>query len=601
MSGAVQKSTKIFIRESTGKRIIEQSRVRMLCVGFFFVLCFASISVRMVEVAVIKNPHAMTVKIFDPDSENDGEEVELKSSEAPLARGDIVDRNGVLLATSLMTASVFVNPKEIKDANDAAHKLAQLLVMDEKILLRRLKSGKTFVWIKRNLTPKEQYQVNALGIPGLYFQPEERRVYPYGNVLSHMLGYVGQDNKGLAGIERQYDRRLREPTLNSEAVTLSVDVRLQSMLRSEMLRTVNEFNAIGATGVILDIKSGELLSMVSLPDFDPNAKAKDDISARFNRATLGAYEMGSTFKTFTMALGMDSGATSMRGGYDATKPFKLGKFIIHDAHPEARFLTVPEIYAYSSNIGTAKMALDVGGKKQREFLDKIGMLKPVDIEFPEKAAPQFPDEWKDINVATISYGHGISVTPLHLVQGISTLVNGGTLEHLTMLKDGNRNRAKGERVVSEKTSENVRRLMRLVVDHGTGSSANIAGYRVGGKTGTAEKVQSGGKYNPNAKLVSFIAAFPVDEPQYLVLVMIDEPKGDKSTYGFATGAWISAPVVAKVIAQMGPMLGIKPRYNVPEDDAEKYWVENEKNEKKSKPASYASPMMDKRYISAVNY
>ncbi len=602
MSGTVQKSsTKIIIKESTGKRIIEQSRVRMLCVGFFFVLCFSSISVRMLEVAVIKNPQALTVTIFDPDNEEESEQVELKDSESPMQRGDIVDRNGVLVATSLMTESVFVNPKEVKDVNDAARRLAQTLGVDEKLLIKRLKSGKTFVWIKRNLTPKEQYQVNALGIPGLYFQPEERRVYPYGNVLSHMLGYVGQDNKGLAGIERELDRRLREPTLNNEPVKLSVDVRLQSMLRSEMQKSVEEFNAIGGTGVILDIDSGELLSMVSLPDFDPNIRAKSDDAARFNRATLGAYEMGSTFKTFTMALGMDSGATSMRGGYDATKPFKLGKFTIHDAHPEARFLTVPEIYAYSSNIGTAKMALEVGGKKQREFLDKIGMLKPVDIEFPEKAAPQYPEEWKDINVATIAFGHGIAVTPLHLVEGIATLVNGGTVAHLTMLKDGNKNRAKGERVISEKTSENVRRLMRLVVQHGTGSSANIAGYRVGGKTGTAEKVQSGGKYNPNAKLVSFIATFPVDDPKYLVLVMIDEPRGDKSTYGFATGAWISAPIVAKVIAQMGPMLGIKPRYDVPQDDAEKYWVENDKNEKKQKPASYASPMMDKRYISAVSY
>lgn len=593
-------STKVIIKESTGRRIIEQSRVRMLCVGFFFVLCFASIGFRMIEVAVIKNPQALTVTVFNPDDENESEQVELKSNELSLQRGDIVDRNGVLLATSLMTASVFVNTKEIHDINDATHRLAKTLALDEKLLSRHLKTGKSFVWIKRNLAPKEQQQVNSLGIPGVYFQPEERRVYPYGNIFSHVLGYVGLDNKGLAGIERQFDSRLRENLLNREPIAVSLDVRLQAMLRSEISSAVDEFHAIGATGIILDISSGEVLSMVSLPDFDPHKPSKAADSEKFNRATLGTYEMGSTFKSFTMAMGMDYGVTSMKGGYDATHPFKISTFTISDSHAQARFLTVPEIYAYSSNIGTAKMALDVGGKRQREFLDKIGMLKPVDIEFPEKSSPQFPAEWKEINVATISYGHGIAVTPLHLVEGIASLVNGGTQEHLTLLKDGNKNKAAGERIISQQTSENVRRLLRLVVDHGTGKNADVAGYRVGGKTGTAEKVQTGGKYNQNAKLVSFIATFPVDEPKYVVLVMVDEPKGNKSTYGYATGAWISAPVVGRVIARMGPMLGIKPRYDVPEDDAEKFWVNNV-NEKPRKSASYISPMMDKRYIRDASY
>lgn len=351
----------------------------------------------------------------------------------------------------------------------------------------------------------------------------------------------------------------------------------------------------------MDIKSGEILSMVSLPDFDPHKPAKATDAQKFNRATLGAYEMGSTFKSFTMAMGLDYGVATMKSGYDATNPLKIATFTINDAHGKKRWLSVPEIYAYSSNIGTAKMALDVGTKRQKEFLGKMGMFKPIDIELPEKASPQFPEDWKEINTVTISYGHGISVTPLHLVRGIASLVGGGTLEKLTLLKDGNKNKAKGERVVSEQTSENVRRLMRLVVDHGTGGKADIAGYRVAGKTGTAEKVQAGGKYNPDAKIASFIATFPVDEPKYIVLVMIDEPKGNKSTYGFATGGMISAPVVGKIIARMGPMLGIKPRYDVPKDDAEKFWVSNEKDEKPRSQASYISPMMDKRYISDISY
>lgn len=597
-------SSKIIIRESTGKRIIEQSRVRILCIGFFFVLCFASIIFRMIEVAIVKNPQALTVTIFNPDNENESEQVEIKNNELPLQRGDIVDRNGTLIATSLITASVFVNPKEIRDANDVARRLAKTLNMDEKLLFRSLKSGKSFVWIKRNLTPKEQQKVNSLGIPGLYFQPEERRVYPYGNMLSHVLGYVGVDNKGLAGIEQQFDSRLRETALNREPVILSLDVRLQSMLRAEMLRAVDEFNAIGATGIILDIESGEIMSMVSLPDFNPTILPKGNDMAKFNRATLGIYEMGSTFKSFTMAMGLDSGVTTMKGGYDATNPFKVSTFMIRDEHPQARFLTVQEIFAYSSNIGSAKMALDVGTKQQKEFLGKFGMFEPVDIEIPEKASPQFPADWKEINTVTISYGHGISITPLHLVSGIATLVNGGMKERLTLIKGGNKNKAMGERVISRKTSENIRRLMRIVVNHGTGKKADVAGYSVGGKTGTAEKVQAGGKYNPDAKMASFIATFPVDEPKYIVLVMVDEPKGDKSTYGFATGGWIAAPVVGRVIARMGPMLGIKPRYDVPGDDADKFWVYNEKNEKNEKArrqAAYTGQMMDKRYISAASY
>lgn len=506
-----------------------------------------------------------------------------------------------MLATSLMTASVFANPKEIKNIPEVARRLAQTLKMDEGLLSTRIKKGKTFVWIKRNLSPQEQDAVNALGYPGIYFQPEERRVYPYGNLLSHTIGYVGMDNKGQAGIEQQFDEKLRMGTQDGQPLALSIDVRLQAIMREEMAKAVDEFHAIGATGVILDLQSGELLSMVSLPDFDPHKPSKGSDAARFNRATLGTYEMGSTFKSFTMAMGLDYGVTNMKSGYDASHPFKIATFTISDSHPKARFLTVPEIYAYSSNIGTAKMALDVGTKRQREFLEKIGMMKPVDIELPEKATPQFPKEWKEINTVTISYGHGISVTPLHLVRGIATLVNGGTMEKLTLIKDGNKNKALSERIISEQTSQNIRRLMRLVVDHGTGEKADVSGYRVGGKTGTAEKVQTGGKYNPDAKMASFISVFPVDDPKYIVLVMIDEPKGDKSTYGFATGGWISAPVVGRVIARMGPMYGIKPRYDVPEDDAEKFWTDNEGAQKRKMQAAYSNPWLDKRSLRAASY
>ncbi len=265
-----RQSRKVIIKESTGRRIIEQSRVRLLCVGLFFLLCFISISVRMVDVAVIHNKQAATITVTDPDNDEKTEQVELQQQTEPvLTRGDIVDRNGVLIATSLMTASVFVNPKEIKDKEEAAATLGKAFGMDSSQLLARFKSGKSFLWIKRNLTPKEQQAVNSLGIPGLYFLPEEKRVYPYGNMFSHVVGYVGIDNKGLAGIEKQFDSRLRDTALNREPVALSIDVRLQAIMHEEMDHAMNEFHAIGATGVIMDLKTGELLSMLSLPDFDP--------------------------------------------------------------------------------------------------------------------------------------------------------------------------------------------------------------------------------------------------------------------------------------------------------------------------------------------
>ena len=598
---------KVIFKESTGRRIIEQSRIRVLCVGLFFILCFASIGVRMIEVAVFDKRHATTITVTDPDNEEKSEQVDLQkttdsAAESTLQRGDIVDRNGVLLATSLMTASVFVNPKEMRDKEEAATKLGNALGLDSKRLLTKFQGGKSFLWIKRNLTPKEENLVNSLGIPGLYFLPEEKRVYPYGNMMSHVIGYVGIDNKGLGGIEKQFDQRLRDSAINNEPFPLSIDVRLQGIMHEEVAKAVDEFNAIGATGVILDLRSGEILSMLSLPDFDPHKLLKSEDAARFNRATLGAYEMGSTFKSFTMAMALENGISTMKSSYDATNPLKIGGFTISDAHSMHRWLSVPEIYAYSSNVGVARIIMDVGTKRQKAFMEKIGMMKPVDIELPEKANPLYPSDWKEINMVTIAYGHGISVSPLHLVRGIAAMVNGGTLQRLTILKEGNKGKPEGERIISEKTSANVRRLMRLVVEHGTGTKADVAGYRVAGKTGTAEKVSSSGGYDGNAKLASFIAAFPVENPRYLVLVMIDEPQGDKATHDFATGGWISAPVVGRVITRMGPLLGIKPEYDVPQDDAEKYWVDKSGEKPAEKPKTHpASIPLYKQFFHAASY
>lgn len=552
-------------RQSTNKKVFEQSRIRLVSLMTVFFLSFSAISVKLVEVSLAGKPDISRVaKAQNP-------KVAKKLEERLTSRSEIVDRNGTVLATSLATASLYAHPKVMTDIDEAVKKLSTVLSgLNQWELKKSLRSGKKFVWIKHNLTPTEQQAVNSLGVPGVYFSPEERRVYPYGNLFAHVLGYVDIDNQGLAGVEQYFNERLRS---NPEPVQLSIDLRLQNIVAQELRAGMKEYSAIGATGIVLDLKKGEILSMVSLPSFDPHNPAKAPDVAKFNRAALGVYEMGSTFKTFTVAMALDEGVATMQGGYDATNPIKVARFTIRDTHPKRRWLSVPEIYAYSSNIGTVRMALDAGVERQREFLRKLGMFEPVKIELPEQAWPLVPNPWREINTITISYGHGLSVSPLHLVQGIATLVNDGKRVKMTLVKDGNKNQAEGDHVVKEDTSRNVRRLMRMVVQHGTGSKADTPGYRVGGKTGTAEKVMAGGRYKDDAKLASFIATFPVDDPKYVVLIMLDEPKGTKATYGYATGGWVSAPVADRVIRRMGPLMGIRPIFDVPEDDAERFWVD----------------------------
>lgn len=584
MSG--NRSRKIVHKDSRGRRIIEQGRIRLLCVGLFFLLSFGSIAVRMIEIAVIHNPKGNKILVADADS-NQSEEVEMADTQKMLARGDITDRNGVLLATSLMTASVFVNPREIKDVDEAAGKLASVLKQDKAQLLKRLTSGKKFVWIKRNLPPSDQQAVNSLGIPGLYFLPEERRVYPHGNMLAHVLGYVGVDNKGLAGIEKTFNARLTDGQINNEPLKLSIDVRLQAIMYNEVKAAMDQFKALGATGMIMDVHTGELLSMVSLPDFDPNKPGQATDAEKFNRATLGAYEMGSVFKTFTAAMALDEKTVTMKSGYDASHPLRISGFTITDDHAKNRWLALPEIYAYSSNIGTAKMALDVGVKKHRAFLEKLGLFQQAPIELAERSTPLVPKDWTELSTVTISYGHGMSVSPLHLLRGIAGVAGDGILHKPTLIAGGG---DKGERVISEDASRNVCRLMRLVVEHGTGTKADVPGYRVAGKTGTAEKITASGRYSENANISSFVSVFPMDNPQYALLVMLDEPHGDKSTYGFVTGGWVSAPAVGRVIARIGPLLGIMPKFDVAADDADKYWPEKDR-EDEHRPAAKLPPYL----------
>ena len=554
-----------------------------MCIGGCFMLSFCAIGFKLVEIGLHPKSEATLKAIaampqHNPQNLFDAESVPVAIDAEKRLRGDIVDRNGVVLATSLSTASLFADAREVKNPGDAAKKLVKLFPeVGHKKLLKELSSGKSFVWLKRNLTPIEQHKVNNLGIPGLYFQPEVRRVYPHGALFSHVLGYVGVDNRGLAGVEKTFDKRLLNDEENNEPLQLSLDMRIQNIVREELQKAVKEFQAIGATGVVLDIKTGEIISMANLPDFDPHQPGKAKDISKFNRATLGVYEMGSTFKTFTVAAALHYGVAGMRDGYDASRPIKISRFTISDTHPKKRWLSVPEIFAYSSNIGTVRMVLDLGTNRQRDFLKKLGMFKSLDLELPEMATPLSPNPWREINTMTISYGHGLAVTPMHLVRGIATLVGDGREVGMTLVKGGNAKKKQGDQVVTENTSLMMRKLMRMVVQHGTASRADVQGYRVGGKTGTAEKVQAGGRYNDHAKLASFVGVFPTDKPQYVVLVMIDEPRGNKSTYGYATGGWVSAPVVGRIVSRMGPMMGISPIFDV-ENKTDPYWFDTEKKQ-----------------------
>lgn len=482
------------------------------------------------------------------------------------SRADIVDRNGVLLATSLHTASLFADPKLILDANEAVQQLTSVLPdLDPVALMADLKSDKRFIWIKRNLSPRQQQEVFRLGIPGLNFQREERRVYPQGPLAAHVVGFSGVDNNGLMGIEQAFDTRLKE---SDEPLRLSVDVRLQHVLRKELVNAVEEFNAIGAAGMVMDVHTGEILGMVSVPDFDPHAPPpptpEQDTDPRFNRNTLGVYEMGSTFKIFNTAMALESGKVNMSDMFDTTRPIKIGRFLIKDYHPVNHWMDVADIFKESSNIGSIKMAEEVGPSAQKDFMGRLGMLRQASLEIPERGWPIVPNPWREVNMMTISFGHGMSVSPVHLVQAVSGVVNGGVMHPATLLRRDNPNEVPGTRIVSEQTSITMRKLMRLVVTEGTASKADVPGYLVGGKTGTSDKVKGRG-YATNARISSFAGVFPANDPRYVVYVLVDEPKGNKKTFGFATGGWVGAPTAGSIIAQIGPLLGVKPQdQNSPE-------------------------------------
>jgi cell division protein FtsI (penicillin-binding protein 3) len=483
-------------------------------------------------------------------------------------RPDILDRDGRLLATDIKGATLYADPAKVIDIDELAEQVTSVLPdVDAKSLRAKLKAGGRFVRIKRELTPKQQEEIHELGLPGLAFIEEYRRVYPMGPTASHVVGLVDVDNRGLAGIEKFIDDNPQLTMTGSEAVTISLDLGVQHVLREELGRAVKTYRAKAAAGIVIDVHSGEVLALSSLPDYDPNRREQALDKDRLNRIGFGVYEMGSVFKVFTVAGVLDSGLATMRSHYDASSPIHYASFTIDDFHGKKRSLSVPEVFIYSSNIGAAKMALDMGVERHRAFLKKLGLMSRVPTELGESAAPIIPQHWQKLNTMTIAFGHGMSVTPLQLAVATLPLVNGGIAVTPTFLpRSREEGMAGAQRVLKRNTSTAMLKLMRLNTLKGTAKHADAEGYRVGGKTGTAEKVV-GGRYSTSALLTSFLATFPTDAPEYVVLVMLDEPQRVAESSNQATAGVNAAPMAGKIVERIAPILGVPPR---PEGEQRKF-------------------------------
>lgn len=541
-----------FMNYTCEKDPLSMCKNRVLFAVLSFLLVYAVIGVRLFEVCIAPNLHSP-------------EQFESRHLQAyaqnPIKRADILDRNGTIIATSLPTVNLYATPKKVLNPKKAAKELVKILPdLKYENVLQKLTSRSSFVYLKRNLTPSQQYQINYLGIPGLEFENGEKRVYPHKNLFAHLVGSTNIDNEGISGIEKAENERLIQSDI---PLALTIDAGVQDTIREELLAAIKKFDAIGAAAILMDVKTGEVISLVSLPDYDPNKPVNPAARAMFNMATKGVYEPGSVLKVFNAAMSLESGKVKVADKFDATQPLKLKYNVIKDYRGENRWLSVPEIMVYSSNIGSARMALKVGGKEQKQFMEKIGFFDEIDFEIAEKSKPLVPKRWGEGTIATVAYGYGLAVTPMHLITAFSSVVNGGIYHEPTILKNSTK-KDNGYRVISYNTSKQMRDLLRLVVTNGSGKRANVLGYEVAGKTGTANKLSANGKYVDKKVRTAFAATFPASSPQYALMVMLDEPKGSKETWGFVTSGWNTVPTTAKIISAIAPQLNVKANYDLDE-------------------------------------
>lgn len=544
----------------TRKKRSGQARQRLGVLIGAFICGFLLIGGRLVQYGLAEDP--TTSSLGNPNS--------------VASRPDLIDRNGQLLATDLNMVSLYADPRRIVDADEVVEKLAAVIPsLDWRETHKKLKMDSGFQWLRRQLTPRQQADILALGLPGIGFRPEKRRFYPGGRAASHILGHVNVDNQGLAGMERYLDQQgladLRAVGLTSgvplEPVRLSIDIRVQNIAREVAAKAMNAYQAEAAGALVLDVETGEVLAMASVPDYDPNEPSrtladgkpdKDYEKGWFNRISNATFEMGSTFKSFTLAMGLDAEKITLNSVVDASRPIRMGGFTIKDFKGKHRPLSIPEVFQYSSNIGTAAVADMVGIEGHQQFLTKLGLLSKMETEMPGVATPTQPRTWKKINSVTISFGHGVATTPLQTASAAASLINGGNLISPTFLpRSPEQASTLSRNVIKQSTSADMRYLFTWNGLKGSGRGAQVEGFNVGGKTGTADKVVNG-RYASDLNFNAFVAAFPMDKPKYMVLAIIDAPKTGE--HGGRTAASTAAPMVKEIIGRAGPLLGVQPRF-----------------------------------------
>jgi cell division protein FtsI (penicillin-binding protein 3) len=556
-SGAPRAAAHWLLRLFTLKRDKATRRIRLITVGFALIYCV--IGGKLIYLGL--HPE-LRQRLHEAASDT-----------VAAARPDILDRNGAILATDIKVTSIFAEPRRIIDRDDAVDQLTAIFPdLDRRELSNRLNSRKGFVWVKRAVTPEQQQKVYHLGLPGIGFMQENKRVYPNGPIAAHVLGYANIDGVGISGLEKYIDGEgladLHDAGFNLtnedlKPVVTSLDLDATYAVRDELAKGIEKFKAKAGAAAILDVNTGEVIALASLPDFDPNDPVDALKPNCINRMTVGVYEMGSTFKALSVAMALDSGKVTLNSKLDARESLRYGNFTIHDFHAQHRFLTVPEVFTYSSNIGAARMALMVGVAGHKAFLAKMGQLTRLRTELPESAEPLVPKNWGELNTMTIAFGQGLNVAPLQALMAVGALVNGGILIKPTFLKRSEEDAKKGApRVVKPETSESLRYLMRLNAEVGSARKADVDGYFVGGKTGTADMIVHGHYANDKVR-TTFMAIVPSDKPKYLFFTMLDEPQGLPETYGYRTAAWNAGVITGKIIARVGPLLGIAPRFTPP--------------------------------------
>ena len=540
-----------FERARASGKAEDDTRLRIFFVLALFAIGFAVLAVGATRAALFS----------DAAGAGDG------AAPVGAARADLVDRNGRLLAADLLHYGLYIDPREIWEPAETRRSLiAALPTLDPQRLDRALRGGRR-IFVAGALTPQERNRVHDLGLPGVSFEPEERRVYPLGTTAAHLIGFSDSGGEGLAGVEAAFNDDIRAAAARGTAAPLSIDLRVQGALEDELYKAVAEFTPKGAVGLVTDIHTGEVLGLASWPVFDPNKPGASSDYSRTNRAAASVFEMGSTFKAFTVAIGLDTGVATPQSTFDARFPYKLGYRTIHDYHAARKILTLVEVFQHSSNIGTAKLAESVGPERMGRYFAGLGLTTPAKVELVESARPLTPKVWNEDAVASTSFGHGINVSPLTLARAYATVLNGGKLLPLTVRKLEPGAKVDGPRVMSEKTSLQMLSIMRANVTGGSGKSANVPGLSVGGKTGTGEKYDPAIRgYNHAKQVSSFAAVFPTSGPieakRYFVLILLDEPHATARSAGYATGGWVAAPAAGRVIERIAPFLGVPRRPDV---------------------------------------